>query len=179
MASKWFNANKLTLHPLKTKFIYFSSGDKKCCVNLPPLVLNGHEIERLGNDYKSKSIKFLGLWLDENLSWEHHCSHVARKIRTTTAVIARLKRLLSPPNRLLLYNSLVRAHLEYLLPVWGSAKKRHLCPIINLQKWCIRTTFGLRFSAHTSGIFKKFKLLKFDDLYKNAILKTAHKIFYA
>ena len=179
LASEWFNANKLTLHPSKTKFIYFNGDGKKSPVSLPPLVLNGHQIERVGEDCKSKSIKFLGLWLDENLNWGHHCSHVARKIQSTIAVIARLKRLLSPPTRLLVYNSLVRSHLEYLLPVWGNAKKGLLRPISNLQKRCIRTTFGLRFTAHTSGIFKKFKLLKFEHLYKNALLKIAHDIFYA
>ena len=35
LASEWFNANKLTLHPSKTKFIYFKGDDKKSSVSLP------------------------------------------------------------------------------------------------------------------------------------------------
>ena len=62
--SNWFNANKLTLNVKKTKFSFFYKSSKKdnTPLRLPNLNINGFTTER------ESSIKFLEVWIDENLT---------------------------------------------------------------------------------------------------------------
>ena len=74
--SNWFNANKLSLNVKKTKFSFFHKSSKKDNIplRLPNLNINGFTIER------ESSIKFLGVWIDENLTWRDHIHTVENKI---------------------------------------------------------------------------------------------------
>ncbi len=40
------------------------------------IYLNGQEVERVGNDQNEKSFKFLGIYMDETLTWKHHIEKV-------------------------------------------------------------------------------------------------------
>ena len=62
--SQWFISNKLSLNVTKTKYSFFHKPSKKDNIPLvlPKLSICNNEIKR------SKSIKFLGVFLDENLT---------------------------------------------------------------------------------------------------------------
>ena len=64
----WFNANKLSLNVKKTKYSFFRKSSKKDNIplRLPNLNINGLTVER------ESSIQFLGVWIDENLTWRDH-----------------------------------------------------------------------------------------------------------
>ena len=74
--SNWFNADKLSLNVKKTKFSFFHKSSKKDNIplRLPNLNINGFTIEH------ESSIKFLGAWIDENLTWRDHIHTVENKI---------------------------------------------------------------------------------------------------
>ena len=74
--SNSFNANKLSLIVKKTKFSFFHKSSKKDNVplRLPNLNINRFTIER------ECSIKFLGVWIDENLTWRDHIHTVENRI---------------------------------------------------------------------------------------------------
>ena len=61
---QWFISNKLSLNVTKTKYSFFHKPSKKDNIPLvlPKLSICNNEIKR------SKSIKFLGVFLDENLT---------------------------------------------------------------------------------------------------------------
>ena len=71
--STWFNENKLALNISKTKFMIFHLKHQK-----PPdefkIYLGGIELEKV------KSTKFLGVMINENLSWNDHMSYIATKL---------------------------------------------------------------------------------------------------
>ena len=74
--SNCFNANKLPLSAKKTKYSFFHKSSKKDNIplRLPNLNINGLTVER------ESSIKFLGVWIDENLTWKDHIHTVENKI---------------------------------------------------------------------------------------------------
>ena len=47
------------------------------------ITIGDREVERIGNDCNLKSFKFVGVHLDENMSWEHHINHVINKISSS------------------------------------------------------------------------------------------------
>ena len=68
----WFNANKLSLNKDKTKYTLFHKLRQRenIPLKLPSLFISDSEIKRVS------SIKFLGVILDEHLTWSNHITVV-------------------------------------------------------------------------------------------------------
>src|SRR5207244_11455424 len=64
--SCWFKVNKLSLNLEKTNFILF--GNKSVDISK----CNGHVQIDGCNILQVKSVKFLGIFLDERLNWQNH-----------------------------------------------------------------------------------------------------------
>ena len=90
-AAHWFNINHLTVHPGKTKYILFGNNKN---IEAPTLTLNGTELERIHENGTTKSFKFLGVHLDEHLSWKHHIDNINNKISKISFHLTRLRKLL-------------------------------------------------------------------------------------
>ena len=110
--NQWLICNKLMLNVLKTKFMVFSYYNAST-YNIS-LSLNQKEIERV------EVIKFLGVFLDNNLTWKHHINEKAKQISKTVGNMSKLKNIL--PQRVLktIYISLMESQLLYGLIIWGS-----------------------------------------------------------
>ena len=152
----WFVINKLVLNVKKTHFMIF--GNQK--VNIDTLHINDELIKR------SNSIKFLGVYIDEEMKWKSHVNNVLNKISKNIGVINRLKEFI-PKNILLsLYNTLVLPHLNYCSIIWGSCSKYLLDRILKLQKRVVRIITNSSFLAHTKPLFISLNILPIYDLYK-------------
>ena len=112
------------------------------CTNLQ-INLNDTTLERV------KYTKFLGVLINECLTWKKHIECISKTISRNIGVISKLKH--SLPLRILrsLYYTLVLPYLSYGLLIWGSAHKTHLDKLIKLQKWAIRTISNSHYRAHT------------------------------
>ena len=68
LVTEWFLANKLSLNAKKTKYVLFHK--VTMCdylpLKLPTMTFNNIEIKR------ENSVKFLGVIIDENLTWQNH-----------------------------------------------------------------------------------------------------------
>ena len=86
--SEWLNVNKLSLNIEKTKFILFRSSNKK----------SKHEINLSINDGDIKQVKntiFLGIIIDECLTWSEHITQVVKKISRASGIIVNIRHFLS------------------------------------------------------------------------------------
>ena len=74
--NQWFVSNKLSLSIKKTKFSFFHKPSQKENISLllPKLIIDNYEIQR------TESIKFLGVLLEEKLSWKEHIKYSENKI---------------------------------------------------------------------------------------------------
>ena len=163
-ASSWFQANKLTLNVSKTKYILFRKKNQKVDFSDIELRINGQQIERIGEGCKSESFKFVGIHLDEYLSWDPHIQHVRGKLASANFALSKVKNLFPTSIKKNIYNSLFKSHLEYGLPCWGSVKQSKLKSLHILQKKSIRHIAGKRARDHTNPLFRSLELLKFQDL---------------
>ena len=69
--SDWFLANKLTLNISKSSCVLFKKNKNKVSLSIE---INNNPIPQCTH------VKFLGIWLDENLNWNHHCNITLNKI---------------------------------------------------------------------------------------------------
>ena len=85
--SEWFKANKLSLNIKKTNYTLFHKNNPK--IDLP-LILPGLKI--VNNVLKMQtSIKFLGVMLDENISWKEHIKTVENKLSKNNGLFCKAK----------------------------------------------------------------------------------------
>ena len=177
-AANWFSSNKLTLNISKTKFMLFKPKRINVDVSELKININGISLERIGSNLPTKSFKFVGLNIDENLTWEFHISKTKSKLAYANQLISKAKNFLPLETRVLLYNCLFKPHLEYGVVAWGGAGQNRLRGIINAQKKCLRNILCKKSMSHTEPLFKKLKILKFNDLFEYNCVVCMHNIVY-
>jgi len=60
-----------------------------------------------------ESMRYLGVIIDNNLSWRNHIDHVAIEISRTVGLICKLRQFLPRHTLLTIYRSLVTPYLTY------------------------------------------------------------------
>ena len=92
--NQWFYANKLFLNVKKTKYILFRPS--ACFTNITNqhLYIDNKPISRVGEMEEEKSFKFLGIHMDETLTWKHHIGKVCSKISHSNYIINKAKHIL-------------------------------------------------------------------------------------
>ena len=155
--SEWIKANKLSLNLLKTNYILFSNS-----LNSLPndITFDNTTIEQVTHT------KFLGVLVDNKLSWKSHIENICQTISRNIGVIYRLKSYLPKSSLLKLYSSLILPYLNYGLLVWGNGNKASLEKVSLLQNKAIRIICNAHFRADTDPLFYKHKILKIGDLHK-------------
>ena len=161
------------------------------------LYLNGCKIPQV-----SKT-KFLGVIIDDKLTWEDHITHIENKLKSCLAVVKRVVPFVPKGQYNNIYHSLFLSHLTYGISAWGGVPKYKLDKIFSIQKRCIRLLFGVQFSydhseyyetcarvriydkhcktkdyclEHTKPLFTEYKLLTVHNLYLKHMLIETFKI---
>ena len=158
LASTWLCANKLSLNEDKTKLIIFHSRNKVLNENSISIKLNNKKLSL------SKSVNYLGLSIDDCLSWNNHISNLSRKLSRANGILSKL-RYNAPKNVCIsVYYSIFYSHINYGNSVWTLTSEENLNSIRILQKKCLRIINFSEFNAHTNELFSIDKLLKLDDV---------------
>ena len=139
-------------------------------VNLGRIVMGEGEILRETN------IKFLGVYIDENLSFSYHIEHVMSKMSKSLGILNKLRYFLPPSIMRILYDSLFEPYIKYGIEVWGSAPHCYLNMVHVIQKAAVRAIHELPYGAHTAEYFKMSHILCIYDLYKYQILQLFYKV---
>ena len=78
--------------------------------------------------------KFLGVYLDENISWKHHINIVSTKVCKSIGILYRTHCILSKFIRKQLYFSFINCYLNYANTAWASTNKSKLQALCRHQK---------------------------------------------
>jgi hypothetical protein len=167
--TEWFQSNQLSLNTSKTHYILFTLSTKN--TSEYHIQLAGEIIER------KQYVRFLGLIVDERLSWKYHANYVSGRLTSALFALRRTKNLASRDNLLTLYYSLFYSHISYGLILWGSATKTVKNKIIIMQKKAIRLITGSHYNAHTTPLFSELKALKFEDIYELQLGKFIYCLY--
>ena len=164
--SIWLKMNKLSLNTQKTKMMVFHRKQKH--IKELNIAINGAKIDRV------ESFNFLGITIDEKLSWRHHVDIVKKKISKVIGILYRLKNTFPLETLETLCNSLIASYLNYGLLIWGTESHK----VFTLQKKAIRLISNSSYICHTNPLFIKLKRLKVGDMFKLKLLKLYYKLSY-
>ena len=155
--SSWFKCNKLSLNINKTNYIYFKS-------TKTPTILN-KDIKIDGVSLEQKTCtKFLGVTLDETLSWNQHLNSVTTSVARGVGILFKLKNIVPDNILVLLYNTLILPYISYCNIVWANCGLTKTNPILLLQKKALRVCTGSTYRAHADPLFYQLKTLKVHDI---------------
>ena len=152
----WLCANRLSLNVDKTEFIVFRPPRRK---------LNNRFTLKLNQKilFESTKIKYLGMILDQSLSWKHHIFELRKKLSRAIGILYKMKKSNCPQNVLVsLYHSLFHSHMGYGICLYGLANEQYTSKIFLMQKRAVRLISNAAFTAHTKPLFDKLKILNFD-----------------
>ena len=107
----WLKVNELSLNVQKTQLMIFHRKQKH--IQNLNISINGINIERV------ESFNFLGIILQETLSWDSHVTLVKIKISKVIGILYRLKNIFPKETLKTLYTSLIASYLNYGLLLWG------------------------------------------------------------
>ena len=112
---------------------------------------------------RTETAKFLGVVIDENLSWKDHINYIKGKIAKSVGILKRLKYRL-PENTLnTLYNTLILPYLNYCNIIWANNKPTRLQPLLMLQKCSMRIIRHRSYNTHALPLFSKLNQLTIFD----------------
>ena len=169
--NSWFTANKMTLNTDKSTFTIFKSS-RKIIPNLPEVIkFLDHEIKR------TPYIKFLGITLDENLSWNHHIDDVCRKLKSFFHIFYNIREYLSKKEIQSIYYALVYSRIKYGINVYGQAGSTKIDKIQTLQNQLLKVLSEKNYRHPTEKLHKEFELLLVEDLAKQELLTFVHNYF--
>ena len=109
----WFHANKLILNIEKSSMMIFGKNNKSVDMEI---TLGGIVIPRV------HATKFLGVWLDDKLSWSTHVTMVRKKLQSSQGLLKRPKWFLSCHCMKILYFAQIQSVLAYGISVWGQIR---------------------------------------------------------
>ena len=123
-------------------------------------------------NHASSYVKYVGVFIDENLNWKTHRNGISAKLIKGNAMLSKLRHFVNKYiwHRCLLFHW----HLAYLCLVWGQTKFS-LNRITSLQKRSIRI---LHLGYYPLGyLFHRHKVLKFADLLTSGNCIFVNKCF--
>ena len=189
----WFRANKLAVNINKTKYMIFRMRGKQIDINNANVEYNENEpgvrfdpnlvtsLERYHDQHENtdcRAYKLLGVYLDEHLSFNKHTSHLTNKLTRSLYCIKKAKNVLSIKGMKTLYSSLVHSHLTYCPIIMNCISAANRQKIIKVQKKAVRIMTNSKYNEHTAPIFKKYNILPYDKIIKQAKLLFMHSIEY-
>ena len=111
--SKWFKANKLTINSAKTNFLIFRSRQNRT-TNLPVQInFDNACINR------SESAKYLGVILDENLTWNQHITEVCNKLKRYFKLFYCMRNLVNTDQVKIIYYAFIYSRIKYGISTFG------------------------------------------------------------
>ena len=130
-----------------------------------------------------KSIKFLGVTIDNRISWKNHILTVTNKVRSSIGQLYNMRNVIPKKLKVSVYNAIVNSQLTYAIPVWGSFSKNNdsLRHLFLLQKRALRNLFAIKRESkhvrgHTKSTFNKYKILTVYNLYNYMTLLHLAKL---
>ena len=120
-------------------------------------------------------MKFLGVLVDEHLSWKYHICELRKKLSRTTGLFFKLRHWLPLATLICLYNSLFSSFLNYGIIVWGLTFESYLTPLYLLQKKILRCINFQSPTAPSTPLLHSLKILKLEDVFHLNLLIFVYK----
>ena len=181
----WLSANLLTLNIEKTKLIRFSlphtiappEGTRTIKAHTCP-----NSSDNSTNDCSCISLsmvpdtKYLGVLIDQNLSWKPHTQALCGRIRKLIYIFKELRHSADSDTLFLVYQSLCVSVLTYCISAWGGGCKTYLIHVERAQRAILKVMQFKRRDYPTALLYSESKVLNVRQLFILRAMVRRHSL---
>jgi len=151
---QWLANNGLKLNTNKTVYMCFN---QQYIQDPIQVLLNNTIIQEV------KDTKFLGIWIDYNLTWEKHVQCLIEKLSRICYALRVLAKI--SPIELLkaVYFGYIHSIISYGIMTWGSSSKA--TQVLKLQKRIIKIMKQVSIRTESKKVFKELQILPVPCIY--------------
>ena len=191
--SNYMSCNQLHINFDKSVHIHFrppfNQNERQTCARTKI-----HKSLKIANNTLKRvtQVKFLGVIIDEELSWGPQINYLKQKIVASIVVIKRIMKYIPEKEYSKIYDALFKSHLSYCVSSWGGVSSNKLQCLFVLQKRCVRLLFGKEksfdhpdfldncarartYEEHMSA--RNFKLENTKPIFNEQNLLTLHHLY--
>ena len=139
-------------------------------LKLPLLQLNSNIIER------ESSLKFLGVILDEHLTWKKHIQLIENKVSENVGVLYKASKLINSKCLRSIYFSFIPSYINYANISWASTNKTNLKKLFGKQNQPSRIIFNQDKFTHVRPLLKTLNALNVYQINLLQVLPFKHEI---
>ena len=156
----WLKSNKLSLNVIKTDFMIIGSTQNVLKFgNLIAIRINHQLIKRVAH------VKYLGIIVDNRLTWKEHVDYISKKIIRNFGAIKRSRQCITVDSTIVLYRTLIEPYIRYCCNVWGSCGNALLHRLQTLQNRAVRVITNTSFeNADHELLLKRLNFLSVEQI---------------
>ena len=157
---EWLDTNRLTLHLGKTNYTVFHHNRHTNHECPDFFMIDQNKV------CKTSSIKYLGLVIDDQISWKDHIQYLSNKLVKYTSIFYRMRNHLPYNIAIQLYYTFVYSGIAYGIEIYGMAKSSVIKPLQIMQNRILKVlTFKPRLYS-INLLHTNLDVLKIPDIYK-------------
>lgn len=179
--TNWLQINLLTLNADKTKFIHFAMRKPQ------PSTTNSHlyahqcglfsvSMCNCPSILKTCNIKYLGIIIDETLSFRPHIENVVKRVRKLIYVFKKLRSIAETKLISQIYIALCQSVIQYCITSWGGALKTYLLPLERAQRAILKVANSYPFFYPTDLLYKSCNVLTVRQLFIMHLVLKQHTL---
>ena len=169
--SQWVSANRLTINIEKTHFMIFSPSFSSDDLSQFSLFLNSKAINRVS------SIKFLGLIIDDELSWTLHIQSLCQYLKKHIGIFYKLRSFIPIKILRMLYFSLIHSKILYGIENYANNYAIRLHDLTILNNRVLRIIQNKNSRSSILDLYRDFNTLPINKLFQFKILAHAHALY--
>jgi hypothetical protein len=154
--NEWFKVNQLTINLNKTNHVQFTASNNNPRTEIK-IAYDNKLITTISN------ITFLGIHIDDKMSWKCHTEHISLKLSVVFYIIRSIKPYTSINTLKMVYHSYFNSIINYGLPFWGNSAQ--VIKIFIMQKNIIRIMLGHRRWDSCRILFRELEILPLTSQY--------------
>lgn len=166
---KWFSVNKLTMNIDKSCFSIFTKKKRKDPNLFSQLTFDNHTIKRV------QSAKYLGIILDDKLTWDEHIEHVINNTIKYINCFKYIKQYLPTHCARILYYSFIYSRIAYGIEIYGKTTNSNLHKLQVIQNKSLKILLNQHPRTSTNFIHRQTNILKVKHIHDYVVVNFVHK----
>jgi hypothetical protein len=169
----WMHSNRLTINLKKTNFTIFSPyANPLDTIHVSSVYIGNQQILRV------PCIKYLGVFIDESLSWKDHIRFICTKIRKYCGIFYKVRDFIPATIRKQLYFALIHSTIQYGVEIYANTKSSYLQDLCVLNNRILRTLQFADMRTNISDLFKRYNALDVKCLFEYRLCLFVFKFLH-
>ena len=166
--TEWLSTNKLSLNIDKTHYMLFKSKGRYSVIT-KDLIINEVKMSQV------EKTKFLGVYIDNVLSWKDHIQYIEGKIARSIGAVIKARKVFNQETLRTLYYTCIYPYFNYCVEAWGNTYATYLDPLSKLQNRALRVITGSPRRTRLAPLYSNLKLLQFPKIYMYSVQLLMYK----